>query len=73
MQDKWIEEIFNENLIMLSNPIAHAITGDNQYCDTEETSEMILTELRTLLKSTQTVIDTINNKNIEPWMQKKNK
>ena len=72
MQDKWINEVFDEKMMMISNPIMHAITGNTDYCDTEETLEMNLTELRTLHSSTQNVIDCINkNKKIEPWMQKK--
>ena len=56
MKDKWINDIFNEKVIMeLSNPSMHAITGNPLY---ERSEKEIQTEIKSMNKSfTKTGID----------------
>jgi hypothetical protein len=77
MQEKWINEIFNETMILsLSNPMMHAMTGSSMYeKDPKEIEEieMAMTELRTLCKATQNLLTLFETEvcEIEPWMQSK--
>jgi hypothetical protein len=77
MQEKWINEIFTETMILsLSNPTMTGITGNpayNQSDDKIEEIEMAMTELRTLCKATQNLLTMFETQvcEIEPWMQSK--
>ena len=77
MQDKWVKEIFNEKIIIqLSNPLMHAMTCNSVYKKDEkeiEEIEMIKTQLRTLSKATQNLLNIFEceDTEIEPWMQTK--
>jgi hypothetical protein len=77
MQEKWINEIFTETMVLsLSNPMMHAMTGNAMYKKDDgeiEEIEMAMTELRTLCKATQNLLTMFETEvcEIEPWMQSK--
>jgi thioredoxin-related protein len=75
MKDKWINDIFNEKVIMeLSNPSMYAITGNPLYERSEKEikiDENVKNKLRNISKNTQNLLTLFESQGceIEPWIE----